>query len=275
MTVTADNNPLWLHWKKSQKEMELNLSLLREKISTAAVHDIRVAIKKLRALLSLYTQLQQEPEQEYPLHKTVAFFDVLGRYRDVEICLEQCGLYEKESGKPCPQLTAYFRQLLKTTRGWANLEIHRYHPKEAARVALLLKETGSHTDTAVFTGRLEALIVAQLSALKKHVKEPHVLRKRLKEIYYWIPLLPGEHPASWEPKLLHEILDDLGNWQDTEILDKRVQHFRKDYLPKPHEEYPILRELQDKTRAKKDSLEKSAVRKLKQWLKKVPGTPDL
>lgn len=266
--LPADTNPLFLHWKKTQKEFVYNLELLQQRIRTDAVHDIRVATKKMRALLALFTRLQQEPEQAYLLQKTIHFFEVLGRYRDTEVCLSQCIAYEKSAGKKIPLLLAFFRQQLKTTRGWANQEIHRYHAKEPARVALLLKEEGSAPGDT-FTLPVENLIRQQLEGIKKHWKQPHLVRKRLKEIYYWIPVLPEDSVAAWHPKELHAILDDLGNWQDLEILDQRMRHFRKDYLPESFEETGLLKDFQIHIREQKDLLFTASIKKLKTWIKKL------
>ena len=66
----SDYNILFLQWKKIQKDFEKNLSLLLLRINTEPVHDIRVATKKLRALLSLYSLLKNEPEDEYFFQQT-------------------------------------------------------------------------------------------------------------------------------------------------------------------------------------------------------------
>lgn len=265
------------HWKKVQGDFVQQLSLLKERISSNAVHDIRVAAKKLRALLALYTRLRKEPEQVFQLHITVNFFDVLGRYRDTETCLALLQAWEKNSGQRCPALGNFFRQQLKTTRGWANQEIHRYRAKELARMARLLKEEQSLEDGMLsFRMELAGIIHEQLAHIKKHLRKPHLVRKRLKEIYYWIPLLPApDLTENWHPKDLHAILDCLGNWQDLEILDRRVKHFRKDFLPQPHKEYETLKALLQHLRDEKKKLSAAAIRQLRSWMKKVPVAADV
>jgi|CXWL01.1.fsa_nt_gi CHAD domain-containing protein len=263
-------NTIFLHWKKSQKDFDNNLLQLQQRINTEAIHDIRVAIKKLRAFLDLYMLLKKEPEWEYFLNKTENLFDVLGRHRDVEICLELTAALEKETNCSCKEWKNYLQSVLKITRAWANQEIHRYHKKELAKIALLLKQDNSFANGNKFSNDLTAIINQHLADAKKYFRQPHLLRKKLKEAYYWIALFPGENiPESWHQKELQSILIDLGNWQDNEILAVRIKHFRKDYLPNPFEEYQVLKDLQNKIEDNKKLLLKAANSKARRWIKKV------
>lgn len=264
-------NPAILqHWKISKKDFDLNLALLKQHINTNAVHDIRVATKKLRAFLSLYMVLKKEPDWEFLFNNTKNLFDILGRHRDIEICLTQTISYEKETDCSCKEFRYYLQSLLKTTRAWANQDVHRYHKKDLAKVALLLKEDSTLSDDNSFAGSLKAIIYSSVAETKNNLRRPHLVRKNLKEIYYWIPLFADENlEASWHLKELHSILDDLGNWQDHEILDVRLRHFRKDYLPKTFNEYQLLKNFQIKIRHSKKVLLKSANSKARSWMKMV------
>jgi CHAD domain-containing protein len=271
----ADYNTIFLHWEKTQKDFDNNLILLQQRINTEPIHDIRVAIKKFRAFLNLYIILKKEPDWEILLSKTENLFDVLGRLRDIEICLTQTTAFEKETNCKCKELKNYLQALLKTTRAWANQEIHLSRKKELAKAALLLKQDNSISDSNGFPNNIAAVIRNQLTETKKHFHKPHLVRKNLKEVYYWIALLPDENTRSlWLDKELHNILDDLGNWQDLEILDVRIQHYRKDYLPKPFKEYQELKYFQTKIRDTKKLLLKSANSKARRWIKKVIMTKE-
>lgn len=263
-------NTILLHWKKFQKDFDKNLVQLQQRINKEAIHDIRVATKKLRALLDLYMLLKKEPEWKHLLIKTDNLFAVLGRYRDTEICLALTEVHEKDANCSYKELKHYLHLLLKTTQAWANQEIHRYHKNELAKIALLLKQDESLTDRNKFSHDLKAIIYHHLSETKKHFRQPHLVRKSLKDVYYWIPLLPDENtPDLWDQKGLHDILNDLGNWQDNEILDLRIKHFRKDFVPKTFEEYPLLKDFQNKIKNHKKTLLKAANSKARRWMKKV------
>jgi len=263
-------NHLWLNWKKSQKDFEQNFARLQERIKTEAIHDIRVAIKKLRAYLELYRQLKKEPDYDYLFQGTGELFLTLGRYRDIEICISLIKELEKETTQSAKEFCNYLQFLLKTTRAWANQELHRYHQKELAKIAFLFKQDESLTDLVSFCHDLELIIREKLNETKKHFRQPHQLRKNLKEVYYWIALFPGENAVpDWHQQALHSILDDLGDWQNLSILEIRLKHFRKDYLPKPFYEYQQLKDFHTRISNKKKWLLDNARRKTRGWLKKV------
>lgn len=266
-----NNNTLLSNWKKEQKELAENLSILREKASTDALHDLRVAIKKLRAYLDLYILLKEETDPvttttlKTNFTNTEEFFSIIGRLRDVEICLSLTEAIQKESGCNIPYFRSYLRTMLKITGAWSNTAVHQYKHRELSRFARLLKEepiTG-------YTEKIKSCIDKITTALPAHFKKPHQLRKILKAMYYWLGLLPDNH--AYQPDLLHSILDDLGNWQDLEVLATRLRHYRKDYLPTPFEEYAELKRSEDIIVEKKKTLMKAAIIKTKQWLKEIDG----
>ena len=117
-------NTIFLHWKKSQKDFDKNLNRLQQQINTETIHDIRVAIKKLRALLNLYILFKKEPEWVYLLKKTENLFKVLGRQRDIEICWSLTDHFVKETNGSCKEWKHYLQAVLKITKAWVNQEIH-------------------------------------------------------------------------------------------------------------------------------------------------------
>lgn len=266
----ADLNNILIHWKKSQKDFDRNLSQLQQRLDTKSIHDIRVAAKKLRAFLCLYILLKKEPEWEYLLNKTELLFDVLGRHRDIEICLALTAAFEKQTNDSCKEWKHFLLSVLKITGARANQEINDYREKELNKITLLLTQDNSLADPDQFSIDLAAIINAQLEETKKHLRQPHRVRKNFKKIYYWIPLFPDENTQeSWHPAELHDLLDDLGNWQDQTILAIRIKHFRKDFLPKSFEEYHLLKDFENKTNDHKKLLLKTANRKIRRWMKKV------
>ena len=69
-----------LHWKRQQRAFLQNLAKLNQQQETKAIHDLRVAIKKLRAYLKLMTLLVNDIDKETSFEKTEQLFDVLGKY---------------------------------------------------------------------------------------------------------------------------------------------------------------------------------------------------
>ena len=146
------------HWKKEQKVVDTNLSVLKKRTDSAAIHDMRVAIKKLRAFLKLYSLLTKETDQGNPLNKTEELFAVLGKQRDIEICMELIPQYEKENDCQYNELMQYLKLLLKTTKRWVHQSIQEYQKKELTNVASLLKEDKSLVDEEMLIQNVQDIV---------------------------------------------------------------------------------------------------------------------
>lgn len=265
-------NTLLFHWKKEQKAVVENLLVLRQKLNEQAIHDLRVAIKKIRAYTKLYTLLQPGNgpgfgNEKNTLPHTGQLFDITGRQRDVEICLAILASLQQETGRRYLHLHFYLLYMLKTTKAWCNQDIHQYKIKELAAMTRFLKEDGSLQDAVSTDKRIQLAINEQLVSITPHFKQPHTLRKQLKTIYYWLLLL--DEKERYAPGPLHTILDELGNWQDYEIARVQIKHFRKDYLPKPFDEYYELKKLEAFIENKKDRLLTAVRKNLRNWLEEL------
>ena len=86
-------------------------------------------------------------------------------------------------------------------------------------------------------------------------------------------MLPDKaHQNLWNIEELSDILDDLGKWQDNDVLLIRIKHFKKDFLPRYFNEYDQITALQQDIDEVKDFTLSTAYIKLKKWIKKVPRT---
>jgi CHAD domain-containing protein len=265
-----ESNLILSFWKKEQTEFNRNLSILKQHCNKEAVHDIRVACKKLRAYLKLYILLKKEPEWGYLLNNTEELFDILGKQRDVEICLDLIVNYEKENQCQLIEIKQYLALMLKKTLGWSNQSIHLYHKRELSKIALLFKEDNSLGDKDALIKQIQAIIDYHLASVKTLFKQPHKIRICLKELYYWTTIVTdGDLKNEYHQKELHTILDYLGEWQDNEILLVKAKHFRRDYLPNPFKEAALVKIFEARIKEKKEMLKKAAISKTKNWLKKI------
>lgn len=261
--------PIADQWKTEQKVFEKNLSVLKERLNTDAIHDLRVAIKKLRAYLELYTELRKEKElsagwQQELLTETDNLFNVSGRQRDVEICLSLLAAFKNEKQYSFSHLQLFLQTVLKITKAWTNEAIHHYSNKEIRKIYFLFKQETNSVKPEEFGHAMQTIINNRLIEIKNSFSQPHKLRKSLKSVYYCLCFFKDD---DYHAGLLHDILDDLGNWQDHEVLAARIKHFRRDYLPKPIDEYETLKELEKKIKEKKKFLIKEVRNKTRNWLK--------
>src|ERR1051326_7925434 len=79
------DNPLLRHWQTQVLVFQKNLSLLKGQMNVEAIHDLRVAIKKLRSYFKLYASLFKKKDTEKLFAGTKELFSVLGRHRNIEM----------------------------------------------------------------------------------------------------------------------------------------------------------------------------------------------
>lgn len=265
----SDQHLIANHWEKEKKKFDVSLSGLKKQIDAEAVHNIRVAIKKFRAFLGLYILLKKEQEWNCSLNKTEELFDVFGKQRDIQICLELIRLYEKENNCRYNELKKYLKYLLTKIQSWVRQSVQVYQEEELSKISVLMNKDSNLQDKKKLIQNIQDIINSQLTAVKTDFKRPHKVRQNLKKVYYWIGLLPENTSGEvFDIKKLRHILDELGKWQDNEILLTRIRHFRKDYLPKSFEEASLVKMLEEKLKIKKEEIRKSALNKTKRWLKK-------
>jgi CHAD domain-containing protein len=257
------------HWQEQHKVFLKNLEILKDHPDKDAVHDIRVAIKKLKAILELYIFLTAEKLWENPLNETETLFKVLGRQRDIDICLENLKKSVTESGFSFHELSSFFELVLKKARQWSSVAVRQYDENEIGRIKVLLKSEETQLTNEVTLQKAMTITTSQLLEARQLLKLPHQLRQHLKKIFYWVRMLPGKLPVAIHEKELHEITDDLGLWQDNEIFLARLRHFRKDYLPKTYDEYGQLGILALEIRNANKLLLGKALRKTRKLLKTV------
>jgi CHAD domain-containing protein len=264
---------IFTFWEKEQKVFSKNLDLLKQYPGKKAVHDLRVAVKKLRSALHLFLLIAEKPVRENALKETEQLFDILGKQRDLEICLEIIDASEKENGKKYPEQKKYFRSVLSFAQVSTRKAVRQYKIKELDEIALQLKKETKSLTPEGLKQKIADIINSHLANCNNYFNKPHKLRQHLKEIYYWIKMIPGDllFTAAFE-KELHDVLDDFGNWQNYSVFEIRLKHFRKDYLPKTFPEYWITRMLETSIKEKKEKLLKIAIQKTRSLLKKAAVT---
>ncbi len=264
------SNFILLYWRKEQKEFNKNLRILRHGPDKNAVHDLRVAIKKLRASLKLYAIITDKKDWQSHFIETKKLFTVLGKERDVEICFELLNEDEKKNQSDYGNAKSYLQSMLLTMQSWTHRALKNYSKTELANLTLLL---GHGADAPSTEGLIENTIEAingNLQQIKNYYKKPHKIRKLLKDVYYWLKMLPkNTTPDDSLEKELEKILDDFGAWQNDETLLAKARHFRKDNLPDTFKEYDSLKTLEKNIEERKEKSLKNTLNKTKRLPEKI------
>jgi len=262
------SNFIFLYWRKEQKEFNKNFRILSQGPDKNAVHDLRVAIKKLRATLKLYAIITSKKDWQNLFIETKKLFTVLGKERDVEISTELLLEDEKKNEADYSNAKTYLQSLLQTMQSWSQDALKNYPKTELTTLTLLLsKDADNHTKEWLVEKTIE-VINDSLQKIKNYYKKPHKIRKLLKDIYYWLKMLPKNTLPDSLEKELEKILDDFGNWQNDEVFLSKVKHFRKDNLPDAFKEYDSLKALEENIEESKEKL-RDVLHKTKQLPNKI------
>lgn len=217
---------------------------------TAATHDLRVAVKKLRSYLKLLSILSPKNDYKAKFEKTEYLFSVLGKLRDIEIGFLLLGDFEK---KDKIIYTSFKRQLefaLKQASDWVGIAVKNYDVKEILKLTEHLEVELKNIDAGKITDKTKTIVEKELATvirLADHLgRQAHRIRKLLKDIFYWATLGPKDAPLldAETIKKCKKIMEQLGDWQDHEMLLRKLKHFRKDFVPDAKQEYVLLKTLE-------------------------------
>jgi CHAD domain-containing protein len=238
-----------LHWRRQQKVFLQNLAKLQQQQDSKAIHDLRVAIKKMRAYLKLLTNLVNKIDKEVSFEKTEQLFDVLGKHRDIEIGLLLLQSFEKENKKTYTAFRFQLKTALQRAGIWTQHALDKYDGKELLALTKTIEQILKEEDQQKLVDKTTTILNREIKKLKqpsKHLSDqPHEVRKALKNVFYWISSCPKDFLINTDQlKNSKKTLDLLGDWQDHEMLLQKVKHFRKDFVPGAREEYLMLKELE-------------------------------
>lgn len=253
-----DDNPILRHWHSQRKVLHDNCSVLRDGISVDAVHDFRVAIKKLRSYLKLQASLcnKKQPEDVTSIRN---LFSVLGKHRNMDIAKNLLvSLSEKDNPYP-HSIWVYLQLLQDQITPYCEQVIQQFSEEDLDKLTNDLKEDFENVNTADLSARVGEVIADSTKTVRHDLahfrKQSHLIRKHLKDILYWSHIFEEEiFFTKPELKSLDKILDHLGSVQDHEVLGRNLKSFRKTILSNSLEEYEIVKKIETKVESKKDAL---------------------
>jgi CHAD domain-containing protein len=249
------------HWKKEQTVFLQNLEGLRKQNKGETinlVHDLRVATKKLRSYLKLLSLLLNKKDYKALFEKTEQLFSVLGKHRDIEMGLEGVAAFEKGNKISYEAFSNYLKAVQQQEWAWVQSALDDYDEKELPALTATVEEDLKNKSNDELLKKLKSIVEKELNKARRlsaHLdQQPHLIRKLFKDIFYWASLLPNEILAPGQLKSIKKSLEYLGNWQDLEMLHRKIKHFRKDFVPDTKEDNRQLKELKKTIIAKKQRI---------------------
>lgn len=258
--MPADNFIL-KHWLKQQAVFLQNLEGLRKQDranTVELVHDLRVATKKFRAYQKLLGILLDKKDYAVLFEKTEQLFNVLGKHRDIEMGLEGLKTFEKNKKISYTAFSYHLEAALEQLWTWVRGALDDYHEKDLlALTEKVEKDLGDKTNDEL-SQRVKVIVEKELNKSRRLTnrlgEQPHLIRKLFKDIFYWGSLLPKVILAPEQLKAISKSLDYLGNWQDLEMLQSKIKHFRKDFVPDTNQIHHQLKDLERVIREKQKKI---------------------
>lgn len=242
-------NYLLQYWEDQTVVFLTNLEFIRRKPSKKAVHDIRVAVKKLKSCLLLVSG-ERDQGNGLQFDSIQQFFRVTGKYRDIDMSLSQLRKLGKEEKIDIPSLRKYLAVMLGVTRRQVTSQGGQPYETELKMISDLMNREISTVPPEELIMRTEECAAVLLKEIKvlleKFRQNAHPLRIRLKQLYYWLNQCPvNPFFDKRQMKLFDQILTALGNWHDYFVFREKIRRFRKEYLVKGTPEQLHARQLEE------------------------------
>ena len=255
------SNFILKQWNKQQTVFLQNLEGLRKKDKEKTIdriHDLRVATKKLRSYLKLLTLLLNKKDYTALFEKTEQVFSVLGKHRDIEMGLAVINSLEKENKISYTAFDHYLKAVHQQVWIWVQAALKNYDEKELVALTIRVEQDLNDKNNDELLQKLNGIVEKELNKSRRlagHLtQQPHLIRKLFKDIFYWASLLPKEIQVPDQLKGIKKSLENLGNWQDLEMLQRKIKHFRKDFVPDSGEDHRLLKELEKTIMDKKQKI---------------------
>lgn len=233
-------NFLLVLWHEQCTVFKDNLLIIREKMTRRALHDLRVAVKKLRSVIQFSGTFTDKPVTGFG--SIQQFFRITGKRRDVDISL---ALLRKTAAEE-KVLVPSFQKQLKTMLIITGTPIreHAEYPyeNELDDITTELEKviTGYSAEKInKITEDLSSDLIREIISLQKDfTKNAHEIRKKLKQLFYWLQQCPvNPFFDKKQMRTLEKALKALGNWHDYYVVTQKLRSFRKEYIVKETEEY--------------------------------------
>ena len=260
-------NLLLESWLQQKKVFFDNLDINRKRPTITSVHDLRVAIKKLRSYLRLKKKLKGD-EWKPAFSNISGLFKSFGKVGDLDMSLTI--LRNQEHKKLL--LFPFFKEEITVNRSlsrkWAKQDAIKFNEKDVDDFDPQFNLDLTDEDICEKIIQFSVLKIKKVKELSKHFeKNAHKIRKELKDVYNWVKI----SPEYFDKKFINlddidQMLKYLVSWQDHFVFRKLIGHYIKD-LPE-NEEKANLKTLEKKLKPVQDKFLDKAKKK---WQDVMPG----
>jgi len=263
----AQTNLLLKSWLEQKKDFNDNLLINRKRPTIISVHDLRVAIKKLRSYLRLKKKLNGDEWKE-TFSSISGLFRSFGKVGDLDMSLTILRNLEHKKFLLFP----FFKEELTVNRSlsrkWSKQDAIKFNEKDVDEFDQQFNLDLTDKEICEKIVQFSILKIKKVKELSKHFeKNAHKIRKELKDVYNWVKISPEYFDKKFiNIDDLDQMLKHLGSWQDHFVFRKKIGHYLKD-LPE-NEEKANLKTLGKKLKTVQDRFLEKAKNK---WKGVMPG----
>jgi CHAD domain-containing protein len=266
------DNFILRHWKEEVQFFHKNFVLLQDEINATAVHDLRVAVKKLRSYLKLCAIFFNTKDAERLFAGTEELFSVLGKHRNLEMSKKIVNPFLHNQDNILTPLLRYFQFLQDQVRPHCQRILSKYEEAQLIALTNLLERKFRPVSEQEMIDKIKARLKSSVKTIRHELKDfenrNHRVRKHLKDIFYWLETYPPDFAVEIKQlKAIDKILGYLGNVQDLEVLKASLKTYRKTILANAIAEY-TAKKIEIKLAKKKSLLLQKAFREIGDLLDK-------
>ncbi len=256
--MPGDNPILW-RWQTELQVFQKNLLLLQEQMNADAIHDLRVAIKKLRSYFKLYAALFKKKDTEKLFAGTKELFSVLGRHRNIEMSKQLLLSFAGKNKQVVDPLLVYLQLLQDQIGDYARQVLRQYETKDLNDLTNELEQDFQDFNIEETLSNVKEIITSSIENIQRDLKHfknrSHLVRKHLKDIFYWSKIFDNEVVfTKSQIKSIDKVLDLLGNIQDHDVLVTNLKYFRKTVLSNGVAQYDLIKKIETRVEKKKERL---------------------
>ena len=221
------DNLILKNWLQQKKAFIDNLTISRKRPTKDSVHDLRVAVKKMRSYLRLNEAFTKEKWQD-SFSGIKDLFKCFGRLRDFDMSLELCRKQERKWQIAAPAFKEYLCVNRSLTRRWAKQAANKFNEQQSIfNFQFSFFDDLSVAETSAMIIAMAAVKIKKTRRLKKNfTKNAHEIRKQLKDVLYWLKICPKELLEKVvDVKNVDSTLKYLGTWQDQYIFRKKIKQY--------------------------------------------------
>lgn len=232
MFISGSGKKLYRYYKEKELVFRENYCSITDSITEQNSHDLRVSIKRMRALFALMELINADFNAKKRLKHYKKIFKPVGKIRELKVNLKTLEAYDLS-----PELMTYFldysnglsnkhtENLKDKLEKFNHLSIRKNRKLVKNLCQTLEKKVIKHKSIAFIQNRIETI---NGLASSTEISSIHDIRKKLKEISAVVYLLNKIKLSGFDDELLNQLKsteDLIGDWHDKEILLEFIQDF--------------------------------------------------